>query len=511
MKLAKIFGDNMVLQAGKEIRIFGTCQDGENIRANLGNTGASCKGEGGVFLLTLPPMEVSRNMTLTVTGESETAVIHNVAVGEVFLAGGQSNMEFFMRYDKELPTELECCENEDIRFFDYPEVSYPEAEDEYDFSRFGYWRPCDAGNLEYYSAVAYYFAKKLQGDLGVPVGIVGCNWGGTSASSWMSEAYLKKHGQVWMDDYERGLADIDLKLYYEGYHDLEVHDHSNPFASQMDEMMWEKTREEQFRMMEHFDMDERGLWIGPRDPGRPCSLYEQMLSPLKHFSIRGFLYYQGESDDVHADIYADVLSDLIDCWRDSFGEMLPFLFVQIAPFGIWLDCTADRYVTIREQQQMVADHKPGCYMISSSDSGMIYDIHPKYKRPIGERLAMAAEQYIYDFEKVEADNPRGVSGEITQMGLLIHFENARGGLSVRGECPNGFQVTAKRGEESKALLLSPSQYQILGEDVLLAIAELNYESYQVEFAKAPYYEVNLYNQAGIPAVPFALALNREAE
>ncbi len=187
LELPMIFGDRMVLQRQKPIEIWGKATPGDDVTAELGYEGqavATAKtaaGEDGTFRLFLPALEVGRDLTLTVVSGGESAAFHDVLIGEVWIAGGQSNMEYFMNFDAERETAYTWDEPE-LRFFDYPEVSFEGELEEYDFSEFGFWRRCRREDLPWWSAVGAWFAKKLHGETGVPVGIVGCNWGGTRAS-----------------------------------------------------------------------------------------------------------------------------------------------------------------------------------------------------------------------------------------------------------------------------------------------------------------------------------------
>lgn len=166
LKTDRLFSDHMVLQRGKEIKIWGICtgEKSENpIKVSLsGKTVEAHRDESGKWTAVFPPLEADRRLTLTVENGTDRIEIKDVNIGEVWVAAGQSNMEFYMRYDADCITEKDQCENQDIRFFDVPEVCYPGQEDEYDYSRMGFWRRCTPEDLEYFSAAAYYFAKKNQ-------------------------------------------------------------------------------------------------------------------------------------------------------------------------------------------------------------------------------------------------------------------------------------------------------------------------------------------------------------
>ena len=123
--------------------------------------------------------------------------------------------------------------------------------------------------------------------------------------------------------------------------------------------------------------------MGPYNVGRPGGLYHQMLEKIIPFSARGVLWYQGESDEGHAEIYDRLFTAMIRCWRKSFGQELPFLYVQLAPYGWWLGGTGEKYPELRRRQEMVGESVPGAYMASIMDLGMYEDIHPKHKKEVG--------------------------------------------------------------------------------------------------------------------------------
>ena len=216
LKLPMIFSDHMVLQRGKPIAIWGWADAGATVHICLSegdcimSDAESCAIDTGAWRVALPPQDVARGLTLTVSDGSETISLTDVLIGEVWIAGGQSNMEYWLHFDAEKQVALNRPENPDIRFFDYPEISFEGELERYDYSDFGFWRHCNPKQLPWFSAIGYYFAERLQAALGVPVGIVGCNWGGTNAACWMDESDLRGGpGEVWLSEHEQRLAAMD--------------------------------------------------------------------------------------------------------------------------------------------------------------------------------------------------------------------------------------------------------------------------------------------------------------
>ena len=208
MKIAAVFSDNMVLQRGRNIRVFGSCTDSEKaitvtLYAFETSFPARAVIKNGTWEAVLPPIKECSSCTLEVSCGAVKKVFSNVAIGEVWLAGGQSNMEFELHNDKNGEKELEKCSEENVRYFYTPkcpiESELAEAE-----KNTG-WTTPSAKNSAAWSAVGYYFAKELSRRLGVTVGIIGCNWGGTSASAWMprkcsrntmNTANIRKTGRI---------------------------------------------------------------------------------------------------------------------------------------------------------------------------------------------------------------------------------------------------------------------------------------------------------------------------
>ncbi|WP_163194071.1 sialate O-acetylesterase [Clostridium thermarum] len=509
LKTAMIFGDNMVLQRQKPIKIWGRGNAGKRITVTLKGKETvisnTTVGADGNWMIIFSSMEVERGLELEISDGIDTLVFHDINIGEVWLAGGQSNMEYWLEFDEDKNEVLNGPMNQDIRFFDYPDVSYEGQLDEHDYSSFGTWRKCTREDLPYFSAVGYYFAKELQENLDVPIGIVGCNWSGTSASAWMDTEYLKDNeGSAWLEAYEEAVKGLDLETYKEEFRRNPANNHSVPLKD-MDNMarkFWYPgfSLEEQREMLRK-DTEQEGTVtmpvMGPYSEKRPGGLYETMLKKVAPYTIRGVIWYQGESDAVRPELYSIVFGKMIECWRNLWEDKLPFIFVQLAPFGEWLGSTGENYPVVRRQQELVSKTIPGTWMVSSSDAGMEWDIHPKRKKPIGMRLALCARGHVYG-QDILCDPPEFSTAERFTGGVRINFKNGDG-LYVKGDKVNALIITDGEGKE-----LTPDQVTIEA-DGLLILGNLP-ENLTISFASTPYYEVNIYNKAHNPAKPFVVTL-----
>lgn len=496
LKTAMIFGDHMVLQRQKPIRIWGTCTEG-NVTVSLAGRETAAECTDGTWEAVLPPMEACEGLELVVLSGDETLRFADVAVGEVWLAAGQSNMEFYLRYDSE---RKDAEENPKIRMFDYPEVAFEGQLEQGDYSDYGFWRVCESENLDYFSAAAYYFAMQIQKQYQVPVGIVGCSWGATPACAWMDPAYLEDNeGKVWLEDYQKVLDELDLKTYEKEYQSNPEYFRQKPFENELNEaMMYGVSSEELGRIIQ--EMLSRGESIfqteGPKSEKRPGGLYESMVKKIAPYSVRGVLWYQGENDEKHADVYYTVLSRLIRCWRELWGEKLPFCIVQLAPFRYWDQDNKDRYPSLRRAQERVSREVPAVWMASIMDEGLETDIHPKRKRPVGERLALLARGHVYG-EEILCDPPECRRLTLEDGRLSLAFDNAGEGLKVTGERVEALEITCD-GKE-----LEDYGTRVEKDSLIIESTEIKKEKKVcVRFAETDFCIVNMYSSIGLPAKPF---------
>ncbi len=501
-KTSVMFGSHMVLQRDKPVPVWGKSRPGDRITVSVQGQEQSGYADGsGKWMIRLKPLDMSWGETLKVSGEDFEEIFDDVLIGDVWIAAGQSNMEFPMLYEKNYSTEQLCCENNSIRFFDYPETCYEGQLDLYDYHNDGIWHKCGGDNLGYFSAVAYYFAKKLNRILDVPVGIIGCNWGGTTASCWMAPEYLESgRGKVWLEDFRRKCAGLDLKQY-------EADTKKNPALIRTDWINAPETK----NLLDHvIDYNElKGIYegflkmggeaaapSGPKSFDRPGGLFETMVRQVAPMAMTGVIWYQGESDNIHADVYADVFPSLIQCWRDLWKERFPFLFVQLAPLEDPGFFGGEGFPKIREAQRKTADTVENTGMAVITDSGLPYDIHPKDKRPAGERLALLALNKVYGMEDILCEAPTLNRGYFADGALILEFENAGDGLKLQGERVGGLEIFRDGTPvEQYCVTVEKNVLRVVGPDIVPGAAFL------VEMACTPYYCVNLYNSAGIPARP----------
>ena len=447
MKLADIFQSGMTLQRNKLVKVWGTSTIEQFITVKLND-----KEIGvyhileGQFSIHLPTLDAATNVTL----EIGDVTLKNVDIGEVWIAGGQSNMEFRLEYDAEGDEAIATANDEHLRCYTVEKYAFEgEREDGFkDESEWNKWLPYKPEFAAGFSAVGTYFASELRKS-GVPVAIINCNWGGTSASTWLEKDLLLEDEELktYVEDFDAQVKKLDLKKYYI-LNKMSRQSMTGPQYKQMMDFMhknvvtpemWNKlmadaasqrgVQQEASQIPEGLEPEdmtmENRMAIGPNDASRPGALYETMIKQIAGFSAKGVIWYQGESDDKKPTMYAKLFAKMIECWRRDWQDDLPFLFVQLAPFGVWRNSTGDNFPMVRSQQEKVSKTVKGTYMISTSDVGHELDVHPKYKRPVGLRLAACARNVIYG-EDVIWQAPIGKYIEKEDDSILISFDHGEG-------------------------------------------------------------------------------------
>lgn len=488
LTLPALFRDGMVFQRQKPICVWGQAEAADCVTVALGEASAIAQVLDGQWRTYLPPMQAGTGFTLTIAAGDQTLAIFDVAVGEVWLAGGQSNMEFLLRDDAE-HTEACAYADADVRCYEVPKVAYDGQENDRDYSQVGIWRKAGPGDSEYFTAVGFYFARKLREALPVPVGIINCTWGGTSGSAWVDESCLTGELAFYLNRAAEARKKIDAATEKDEYKKIQqmidalppmnaaVNDH--PLVA--DDAMK--------AAMEHMNLYNLCAY----SPFRPCGLYRTMLLPIVPYTVRGIIWYQGESDEYFGGLFEPLTRALIRKWRALWQEDLPFLMVQLASFEYMMEPL--NFVPIRQMQQRIAEDTPHVRLVCAMDAGLRYDIHPKNKRPIGERLALQALHYVYDLPLL-SDSPAFQTVRKTEDQLVLSFRYGEG-LHVKGEQPQTIDliVDGQAVENPKVIVKN---------DCLVVASPMLCEarSATVRFAWHPFCEDNVYNRADLPVLPF---------
>jgi len=499
-KVAAIFSSNMVLQRNKNIKVFGQGGNLKQVTVSFLGKNYSTQVKNHEWVIILPPIAAATDCTMTVRCEKEEKKFENIAIGEVWLAGGQSNMEFELNRCIGGEEMLKNDDNPNVRFYYTNKIAYID-ENFYEQEEKSHWKEFNEENAADWSAVGYIFGKKLAAELGVTVGIIGCNWGGTSASCWMSKESLQEDRELnsYLEEYAsaiEGKSVVVQKKEYQEYQNYEVD--------------WDKRCAKVYA--DHPDItwtEAIGIcgeckWPGPMNcvnPFRPSGLYECMLRRVMPYTLAGFIYYQGESDDHKPQMYQKLLTRMIKQWREDWEEdNLPFIMVQLPMHQNKEDADLKNWCLIREAQMNTYRTIKNTGIAVILDCGEFNEIHPKDKIPVGERLALFALYQVYHkAREEEAFGPMFRSLEYKEDGIELSFDHAEHGFIVKNEV-KGFEIA---GEDN---VFKDADVTIRGTIILVSSKEIS-KPIAVRYCWTNYSEVTVYGVNGIPLAPFRDGLN----
>ncbi|TDW96329.1 sialate O-acetylesterase [Dinghuibacter silviterrae] len=459
LTLAIVLQDNMVIQQNKPFKVWGAAPAGTTVEIQadwMSNPVTVIADRSDTFLGIIDVPRVApgdyKPHTLTVRAGASVITLHNVLVGEVWFCSGQSNMQFSMITVLDSTSEIAAADHPSIRLFntalnfsDHPLENVK-----------GKWVPCSPETVKGFSAVAYYFGRKLQETLNVPVGLIFSGIGASAAQAYVPEEALAADTQ---------LNRVYLQPYLSSPRSKEVIDGGFSF---------EKVT-------------------------RPFLLYNALIHPFRHLSIRGICWYQGESNRMERDSYTRLTQTLVRCWRTGFAQGdLPFYYVQVAPyFYDKEDPTLADYAFFREAQERISDLDHTA-MVVTMDVGESKNLHPINKKPVGERLAATALAGTYGLEGIVHSGPHYQCMEVRGRDVVIHFEpgTLSGGLkTIDGGAPLFFTMA---GADK---VFYPAVATIEGDHVVLHSDKVR-KPLAARYAFTNYPVTNLENGAGWPAVPF---------
>ena len=456
VRLPKMFTDHCVLQRDAAVNVFGWADPGEKVSVEFnGQKVETTACDAGKWLVKLAPMAAKGNgSALTVTGKN-TVTVNDVVVGEVWVCGGQSNMQYPVggwgrvdATDEELNGDLSF-----VRFLRDPYITNKEPQDDLGG---GAWTACKGGAQKACTAVGFYFALRLNKELGCPIGLIDCNWGGSKAEEWIPEASMKLLPEA-------------------------AAAHAREFVT-------------------HVKADNR-KFIG-------C-MYNAKMNPWTKYTIKGAIWYQGCSNGGQGDLYFQKMACMIQGWRDSWGYEFPFYWVQLANFQApSKDPNAmGGFVPVRAAQTKCLNlPKTGQAVII--DVGEEKDIHPINKFDVGNRLAAIALTKDYG-KNLPYASPLFKSMKVEGAKAILTFENAGSGLVVGKQETRKFSVVengklarfAVAGEDGKFFW---ADAKITGKDTVEVSAAEVANPVNVRYAYQQNPEgANLYNAEGFPASPFS--------
>ncbi len=457
LRLPNLFGDHMVLQAGKEVTVWGWGAPEEEVKLTFAGKETAAKVDGkGEWSAQLPALKKSfEGRDLVVSSKSGKRVLQDVLVGEVWVCGGQSNMEWTLRSTRDADLEMLSVNHPGIRFIRLPKVARYKPQDDFPVEgptkSEGNWRRCVPEQVENCTAVGYYFARRLRRALNTPVGLIDVSWGGTMAQHWVTQRTLRpipamkphfdkfeKVRKEWID----GGREEGAKKRYEA-----------------DVKEWEKKRVEAKAKGEREPRRPNSrAYENPDHKGQPGGMMNGMILPIAKVALRGVLFYQGENNSftVGWKPYPRTCPAVISDWRKVFNSPnLPFCSVQIAGWSNRRSMTYDmnhHASIVREIQFTTWQRTKNTGLIVTYDTNSNGGIHPQRKLPVGERSARWALAEVYKLmgygnKPIEWRGPVYESMEARDGKITIRFkEGTDRGLRLDQDVEVGFYVAGKDKE-----------------------------------------------------------------
>jgi sialate O-acetylesterase len=382
LRLPSIISPGMVLQQNDSVALWGWAGAGEKVFITTSwnsRLDSTVTNNGARWSIKVKTPIAGGPFTITIASRSNSVMLQNVMIGEVWVCSGQSNMEWsYNNGEKDTRTELPVCATNSIHFFQLPKTTADAPQDDIK----GQWVACDSNTIKSFSAVGYFFGKKLLQQLNVPIGLINTSWGGTPAEVWTPEALVTN--------------DMILKT----------------AAAKLKPAAW---------------------W-----PEQPGFTYNAMIAPLTAFNIAGAIWYQGESNANTNDSYNKLLTTMIKAWRGAWKKDFPFYYVQIAPYKYGNNNVG---ALLQEAQTKTMTY-PNVGMVVTSDLiDSVSNIHPSHKREVGNRLANWALAETYHQPHIIYKNPEYKGAALNGSSLIVSFNNVPNGFQVKDGSIRGFYIS----------------------------------------------------------------------
>ncbi len=455
LAISGVFKDHMVLQRETEAVIWGTGVPGKKVSV-MGTWDNKVyrvsSDKDGKWQTKMKTPKAGGPYQVHVGDGKKEITLNDVLLGDVWICGGQSNMQWKMRgfgvnHWKE---DVQKAKLPMIRLCDVPQVLGLEEQDNVSAS----WKVCSPNSVMTFSAVGYFFGSRLHKELNVPIGLISTNWGGSSAEAWTSEEVLRKQ----FPEFKSAFAKYPGQLQEGGA---------------------------------TYRGKNKPRWLNQRSPS---ACYNSMIKPLLPFSCRGVIWYQGESNVKAPEQYQTLFPAMIQDWRDRWGQGdLPFYFVQIAPFHYKTNPMSAAF--LREAQGMALS-LPNTGMVVTMDIGDPTNIHPKVKKPVSERLALLALKHTYGKSELIASGPVYSEQKIKGKKIRLSFTEIGGGLASRdGEPLTHFTIAGSNGK------FVPANAEIDGDTIVVQSPQIS-KPKAVRFGWGSADMPNLMNKEGLPASSF---------
>ena len=386
LRLPAIISSGMVLQQNDSASLWGWGNPAERILVTTSwnnRTDTAVVNNRANWRIKVKTPVAGGPYSITLKGRT-TIVLNDVMIGEVWICSGQSNMEWnYWNGLQDIKDELPHCYNTNIRFFHIPKTTANHPQDDVQAE----WKVCDSNSLKSFSAVGYFFGKKINNDLKTPVGLINASWSGTPAEVWTPE-------KIFDDDEELRLS-----------------------AARLQSFRW---------------------W-----PNHDGLCYNAMIDPVTKFNIAGAIWYQGESNIANNDTYHKLFTTMIKSWREAWKKDFPFYYVQIAPFKYGFHNVG----ALVQEAQTRSMSLPNTGMVVVTDLvDDVNDIHPKNKKDVGLRLANWALAETYKQKNIVYKSPAYKSKTTNKDQIILSFENVPKGFAAN-DTINGFSVFDSKTEQ----------------------------------------------------------------
>ena len=478
IELPAFFSDGMILQQKGQAKVWGWLDGQGKVTVTFGETSASSKtDEQGKWEVTFKDLAASaEGREMTISDGQETKVLKDVLVGEVWIASGQSNMEWLVK--NSLDAEKEIAASDDPLLRVYISDNVAQAEEQIDFP--GTWTAASSESTGAMTAVGYFFARNLRQELGVPVGVIECAWGGKPIESFISEEVLQKlpEGKPFIEKKRQAIANWDGE--------------KMKAAFEAKVKKWEEggKKGRQPRMQ-----------VEPQlNSGLHSTIYNGMIAPIAGYGARGVIWYQGESNANAGSgaLYEELLGALVDEWRERWGSDLSFYWVQLANFReVTIEPGAESgWITVQDEMRRALKSIKKSGMAVTNDIGAADNIHPRNKQDVGARLARWALAQDYGREDVVMSGPLFEKAKSKGDRMILSFKFAEGLQSRDGEALKRFEIKPEDG----AWVWANAQIE---DGKVIVWSEQVKDPAIVRYAWAENPEgANLVNGAGLPASCF---------
>lgn len=482
VSVTNLFGDHMVLQRGGPVAVFGRAEAGEGVTVSIaGQTVGTVANAAGDWKVSLPAMEAGGPHQLVITASNEL-VFEDVLVGEVWIASGQSNMQWPVKRSLNADLEeLAAVRNPAIRYLPVKNMGSQEPQREIP----GEWTLTNPETMQDFSAVAYAFAETLHEVLGVPVGIIENAWGGSSAEAWVprpviaADPVLRPYHEHWLEiedgyDYEAELEQWKA--------DLAAWEAEKAKATPGDEIPGRPRKPREKMYTQH----------------RPGNLWNARVLPVAPYTVRGVIWYQGEANAGRAMEYRTLFPTLIREWRGLWETGFPFYWVQLADFRqeavIGQD---DPWPVLREAQTLTLETVPNTGQAVIIDLGEGRDIHPRHKEEVGRRLARWALNRDYGYADLVCRSPEFDSFRQDGDQLVVNFNYTGSGLRAFDTATvHGFVINTGTGG------WQPVEGTVQSGDTVVLDLPDETPVLDIRYAWANNPVCNLFSIEGLPATPF---------